>query len=81
MVGVYLRPAASVAAAGGAPLSDHRRRGAWDEIKGVIKEQKGKITDDRSTEASGKLDQAKGKLERKIGDAKGALRHEGDPKR
>jgi len=59
-------------------MSEDRRRGEWDETKGVIKEKVGKVTGDRSTEVSGKLDQAKGKLERKIGEAKDALRHEDD---
>ena len=62
-------------------MSEDRRRGEWDETKGVIKEQGGKITGDRSTEVSGKLDQAKGKIEKKIGDAKDTVRHEDDPKR
>lgn len=59
-------------------MTEDRMRGRRDKVKGVIKEKAGKITGDRSTEVSGKLDQAKGKLEMKLGDAKDALRHEGD---
>jgi len=59
-------------------VTEDRIRGKRDQVKGAIKEKVVKVTGDRSTEVSGKLDQVKGKLETKIGDAKDAIRREGD---
>jgi uncharacterized protein YjbJ (UPF0337 family) len=61
-------------------MTEDRTRGAWDRIKGIVKETAGKVSGDRSTEVSGKLDQAKGQVEGKIGDAKDAIRQDQPPR-
>ena len=62
-------------------MPEDRTKGELDQTKGAIKEAVGKAIGDRSTEVSGKVDQVKGKLEKKVGDAKDAIRREGDRNR
>ncbi len=45
-------------------------KGAWNEIKGKLKQQYGDLTDDDLTYTEGKEDELLGKLQQKLGKSK-----------
>ncbi|WP_109695612.1 CsbD family protein [Chitinophaga deserti] len=45
-------------------------KGAWNEIKGKLKQQYGDLTDDDLTYTEGKEDELLGKLQQKLGKTK-----------
>lgn len=45
-------------------------KGAWNEIKGKLKQQYGDLTDDDLTYTEGKEDELLGKLQKKLGKTK-----------
>jgi uncharacterized protein YjbJ (UPF0337 family) len=49
-------------------------KGAFDKIKGAVKDAVGAATGNRTMQAEGKLDKAKGSVRNVIGDAKDAFR-------
>ena len=55
-------------------VDENRVEGAWDKVKGNVKEGIGKITGDEKTQAEGKADQVKGKTESTVGGAKDTVR-------
>ena len=55
-------------------VDENRVEGAWDKVKGNVKEGIGKVTGDEKMEAEGKTDQVKGKTESAVGGAKDTVR-------
>ena len=55
-------------------VDENRVEGAWDKVKGNVKEGVGKLTGDEKLQAEGKADQVKGKAESTVGGAKDAVR-------
>ncbi len=55
-------------------VDENRVEGAWDKVKGNVKEGVGKVTGDEKMQAEGKADQVKGKTESTVGGAKDTVR-------
>ena len=55
-------------------VDENRVEGAWDKVKGNVKEGIGKVTGDEKMEAEGQADQVKGKTESAVGGAKDTVR-------
>ncbi len=55
-------------------VDENRVEGAWDKVKGNVKEGIGKVTGDEKMEAEGKADQVKGKTESTVGGVKDSVR-------
>ncbi len=51
-------------------------KGAWNEVKGKLKQKYGKLTDSDLTFAEGKEDELLGRLQTKLGKTKEELRKE-----
>jgi uncharacterized protein YjbJ (UPF0337 family) len=51
-------------------------KGAWNEVKGKLKQKYGVLTDDDLTFAEGKDDELLGRLQTKLGKTKAELREE-----
>ena len=52
------------------------RKGAWNEVKGKLKQKYGELTDDDLAFADGKEDELLGRLQTKLGKTKDELRKE-----
>ena len=57
-----------------AMVDENRVEGAWDKLKGNVKEGAGKLTGDEKLEAEGKADQVKGSAKSAVGGAKDTVR-------
>ena len=55
-------------------VDENRVEGAWDKLKGNVKEGVGKLTGDEKLQAEGKADQVKGSTESAVGGAKDTVR-------
>ena len=55
-------------------VDENRTQGAWDKVKGNVKEGIGKVTGDEKMLAEGKADQVKGKTESAVGGVKDSVR-------
>ena len=55
-------------------VDENRVEGAWDKLKGNVKEGVGKLTGDEKLQAEGKADQVKGSAESTVGGAKDTIR-------
>lgn len=55
-------------------VDENRVQGAWDKVKGAVKEGVGKVTGDEKLEAEGKADKVAGKAESAVGGAKDTIR-------
>ena len=55
-------------------VDENRVQGAWDKVKGAVKETAGKATGDEKLEAEGKADKVAGKAESAVGGAKDTVR-------
>ena len=55
-------------------VDENRVEGAWDKLKGNVKEGVGKLTGDEKLQAEGQADQAKGAVKSTVGGAKDAAR-------
>lgn len=55
-------------------VDENRVEGAWDKLKGNVKEGLGKLTGDEKMQAEGKADQVKGSTESTVGGAKDTVR-------
>ncbi len=53
-----------------------KMKGAWNEVKGKLKQKYGKLTDSDLTFAEGKEDELLGRLQTKLGKTKEELRKE-----
>lgn len=53
-------------------------KGAWNEVKGKLKQKYGELTDDDLTYAEGKEDEWYGRLQQKLGKTKEELKKEID---
>jgi len=51
-------------------------KGAWNEVKGKLKQKYGELTDDDLVFAEGKEDELYGRLQKKLGKTKEELRKE-----
>jgi uncharacterized protein YjbJ (UPF0337 family) len=51
-------------------------KGAWNEVKGKLKQKYGQLTDDDLTFAEGKDEELLGRLQRRLGRSKEELRNE-----
>lgn len=51
-------------------VDENRVEGAWDKLKGNVKEGVGKLTGDEKLQAEGKADQVQGSTESTVGGAK-----------
>lgn len=51
-------------------------KGAWNEVKGKLKQKYGQLTDDDLTFAEGKEDEMYGRLQQKLGKSKEEIRRE-----
>ncbi|MBT1703681.1 CsbD family protein [Chryseosolibacter indicus] len=51
-------------------------KGAWNEMKGKLKQKYGQLTDDDLAFAEGKEDEFYGRLQQKLGKSKEELRNE-----
>jgi uncharacterized protein YjbJ (UPF0337 family) len=51
-------------------------KGAWNEVKGKLKQKYGQLTDDDLSFADGKDDELLGRLQQKLGQTKEAIRAE-----
>ena len=59
-------------------VDENRVEGAWDKVKGNVKEGIGKVTGDEKMQAEGVADQAAGKAKSTVGGAKDAVRDAAD---
>ncbi len=59
-------------------VDENRVQGAWDKVKGAVKEGAGKLTGDEKLEAEGKADKLAGKTESAVGGAKDTVRDAAD---
>ena len=55
-------------------VDENRVEGAWDKLKGNVKEGVGKLTGDEKLQAEGKVDQAAGSAKSTVGGVKDAAR-------
>ncbi len=55
-------------------VDENRVEGAWDKVKGAVKEGVGKMTGDEKLQGEGMADKAKGKAESAVGGAKDTVR-------
>jgi uncharacterized protein YjbJ (UPF0337 family) len=55
-------------------VDENRVEGAWDKLKGNVKEGVGKLTGDDKLKAEGQADQVKGEVKSTVGGAKDAAR-------
>jgi uncharacterized protein YjbJ (UPF0337 family) len=55
-------------------VDENRVDGAWDKLKGNVKEGVGKLTGDEKLQAEGKADQVSGTVKSTVGGAKDAVR-------
>ena len=55
-------------------VDENRVEGAWDKLKGNVKESVGKLTGDEKLQAEGKADQVKGETKSTVGGAKDTVR-------
>ena len=55
-------------------VDENRVEGAWDKLKGNVKEGVGKLTGDEKLQAEGKADQVSGAAKSTVGGAKDAAR-------
>ncbi|MEL5992950.1 CsbD family protein [Hymenobacter segetis] len=55
------------------PGSSLKMKGAWDEIKGKLKQQYAQLTDEDLTYTEGKGDELVGKLQDKLGKGKAEI--------
>ena len=53
-----------------------RTKGAWNEVKGKLKQKYGQLTDDDLTFAEGKEDELYGRLQQRLGKTKEQIRDE-----
>jgi uncharacterized protein YjbJ (UPF0337 family) len=53
-----------------------RMKGAWNEVKGKLKQKYGQLTDDDLTFAEGKEDEMYGRLQQRLGKTKDEIRNE-----
>jgi uncharacterized protein YjbJ (UPF0337 family) len=53
-----------------------RMKGAWNEVKGKLKQKYGQLTDDDLTFAEGKEDEMYGRLQQRLGKTKEEIRNE-----
>ena len=51
-------------------------KGAWNEVKGKLKQKYGELTDDDLTFAEGKEDELYGRLQQRLGKTKDQIRRE-----
>ena len=51
-------------------------KGAWNELKGKLKQKYGELTDDDLTFAEGKEDELYGRLQKRLGKTKEQIRQE-----
>ena len=51
-------------------------KGAWNEVKGKLKQKYGQLTDDDLTFAEGKEDELYGRLQQRLGKTKEEIRNE-----
>jgi uncharacterized protein YjbJ (UPF0337 family) len=51
-------------------------KGAWNEVKGKLKQKYGELTDDDLTFAEGKEDELYGRLQQRLGKTKDQIRKE-----
>jgi uncharacterized protein YjbJ (UPF0337 family) len=51
-------------------------KGAWNEVKGKLKQKYGQLTDDDLTFAEGKEDELYGRLQQRLGKTKDQIRKE-----
>jgi uncharacterized protein YjbJ (UPF0337 family) len=51
-------------------------KGAWNEVKGKLKQKYGQLTDDDLTFAEGKEDELYGRLQQRLGKTKEEIRKE-----
>ena len=59
-------------------VDENRVEGAFDKVKGAIKEGIGKVTGDEKLQGEGMADKAKGKAESAVGGAKDTVRDAAD---
>lgn len=59
-------------------VDENRVEGAFDKVKGAVKEGVGKMTGDEKMQAEGMADKAKGKTESAVGGAKDTVRDAAD---
>jgi uncharacterized protein YjbJ (UPF0337 family) len=57
-------------------MADLRVKGAWNELKGKLKQKYGQLTDDDLTFAEGKEDELYGRLQTRLGKTKDEIRNE-----
>jgi uncharacterized protein YjbJ (UPF0337 family) len=57
-------------------MGDLRVKGAWNEMKGKLKQKYGQLTDDDLTFAEGKEDELYGRLQQRLGKTKDEIRNE-----
>ncbi len=55
-------------------VDENRVEGAWDKLKGNVKEGTGKLTGDEKLQAEGKADQVSGAAKSTVGGVKDATR-------
>jgi uncharacterized protein YjbJ (UPF0337 family) len=55
-------------------VDESRIKGAFDKVKGAVKEGLGNLTGDEKLKAEGLADQAKGHVESVVGEAKDSVR-------
>ncbi len=55
-------------------VDENRVEGAWDKVKGAVKEGAGNLTGDEKMKAEGQADKAKGHAESAVGGAKDTVR-------
>lgn len=53
---------------------EQQAEGAWDKLKGKVKEVVGDATDNESLQAEGKMDHAKGSVKGTVGEVRENLR-------
>lgn len=53
-----------------------RMKGAWNEVKGKLKQKYGQLTDDDLTFTEGKEDEMYGRLQQRLGKTKDEIRNE-----
>lgn len=51
-------------------------KGAWNEVKGKLKQKYGQLTDDDLTFSEGKEDELYGRLQQRLGKTKEEIRNE-----
>lgn len=59
-------------------VDENRVEGAWDKVKGTVKEGIGKVTGDEKLQAEGKADKVTGTAESTVGGAKDTVRDAAD---